>query len=186
MLSIKVIQLFKLIVFSLTLYLIFLDPDEYLHNASQAWCQLQLENISIMGPITTSMQCDDGIPIHKVAYLYLREMGNHFITHGGNLALSTKPTGTYGLETLVDLQQETPQEINLQLINSWVKWTWYIVHKTQMRRESVHLQGCNLCKAANHTIATKYFFLSVTKMFYFQVFIFCFSFVVDSYLFMFT
>ena len=50
-------------------------------------------------PISSSMQQDDGIHRHKVAYLYLSEMGNNFITTGGNLLLSVKPTGTYSWVT---------------------------------------------------------------------------------------
>ena len=51
----------------------------------------------------------------KIAYLYLREVGNHFVTEGGNLALSIKLTGTYSWEPLVDLQQEAPLEIILEV-----------------------------------------------------------------------
>jgi len=47
------------------------------------------------------MQCDNNIPIHKVAYLYLSEVGTDFITHGENHALSIKATSTYCCE-LVD------------------------------------------------------------------------------------
>jgi len=108
--------LFTLIDFGLTVNSIGLDPDEYLPESSQAWCQLQLEHIGITSPITTSMQHDDdGTPIHKVAYLYLREVGNHFITHGGHLSLSIKPTGTYSWEPTADLQQGEHVEINLDV-----------------------------------------------------------------------
>ena len=115
MLSTMVCQLFTLIGFGLTLNSIGLDPDEYLPEASQAWCRLQLEHIGITSPITTSMQREDGTPVHKVAYLYLREVGNHFITNGGRLTLSNKPTGTYSWDPSADLQQEEHVEINLDV-----------------------------------------------------------------------
>jgi len=50
------------------------------------------------------MQCHNDIPIDKVAYLYLSEVGTDFITHGENLALSIKATSTY-CEEPVDQQQ---------------------------------------------------------------------------------
>jgi len=62
------------------------------------------------------MQPDDGIPMHKVACMCLRMMGNLFIAHGGNLALSLKQTGTYCWEPFVNLHQEAPlPPINLEI-----------------------------------------------------------------------
>jgi len=61
------------------------------NTASQAQCQLQLENTGITGPITTSMQCDNDIPIHKVRYLYLSEVGTDFITHGEQYSQWARP-----------------------------------------------------------------------------------------------
>ncbi|KAG0136912.1 hypothetical protein HOY82DRAFT_598788 [Tuber indicum] len=89
--------------------------DKYLPESLQKYYQMQLENIGITAPITTSMQQDDGLPTHKVAYLYPREVVNYFVTHGGTLKLSVKPTGTYCWEPSVDLQQEAPLEINLEI-----------------------------------------------------------------------
>jgi len=73
----------------------YIDPHEYLPKATQEWCLMQLNHIGIQGPITSSMKYEDGIPTHRVAYLYLQEMGNNFIRHGGDLTLSVKPTGMY-------------------------------------------------------------------------------------------
>lgn len=63
------------------------------------------------------MKHDDGLPLHKIAYLYLREMGNNFITRGGDLALSAKPTGTYSWVPLLgdNLSPETPTGTEIDL-----------------------------------------------------------------------
>lgn len=68
-------------------------------------------------PIASSMQHGDGIPTHKVAYLYLHEMGNNFITGGGNLPLSEKPTGTYSWvpPSSVHLEASTSNQIVLDI-----------------------------------------------------------------------
>ena len=66
-------------------------------------------------PISSGIQQDDGIYTHKVAYLYLREMGNNFITTGGNLLLSVKPTGTYSWVPPSSVHSEPPTSSEIDL-----------------------------------------------------------------------
>jgi len=93
----------------------YIDPDEYLPKATQEWCLMQLNHIGIQGPITSSMKYGDGIPTHRVAYLYLREMGNNFIRRGGDLTLSVKPTGTYSWVGVGEPVSEVPNGIVIDL-----------------------------------------------------------------------
>jgi len=93
----------------------YIDPDEYLPKATQEWCLMQLNHIGIQGLITSSMKYEDGIPTHRVAYLYLREMGNNFIIRGGDLTLSVKPMRTYSWVGVGGPVSEVPNGIVIDL-----------------------------------------------------------------------
>lgn len=64
-----------------------IDPDEYLPETTLERYSSQVDLIEIRVRISLGMNHDDGMPLYKITYLYLREMGNNFITREADLAL---------------------------------------------------------------------------------------------------
>lgn len=64
-------------------------------EATMHWRVTALEEVGISGPILFS-HTPAGIPdtpIHRIAYLYLRQAISHYKAQGGFLQLSSKPSG---------------------------------------------------------------------------------------------
>lgn len=71
------------------------DPDEYLPNATFAWCKEMLASIRVHGTIKFRDRTAELDAVHMLAYCHLRSQLQLLHIEGAVLPLCTIPTGAY-------------------------------------------------------------------------------------------